>query len=53
LPPPSGSPLPSTPPAGASTPTPDAPTPTFTTTPDAVPSDTVPPADPAGCRSPQ
>ncbi|MCT2278774.1 PP2C family protein-serine/threonine phosphatase [Micromonospora chalcea] len=53
LPPPSGSPLPSTPPAGASTPTPGASTPTFTTTPDAVPSDTVPPADPAGCRSPQ
>lgn len=51
--PPSGSPLPSTPPAGALTPTPGAPTPTFTTTPDAVPSDTVPPADPAGCRSPQ
>ncbi|GGR68229.1 protein phosphatase [Micromonospora fulviviridis] len=30
-----------------------APTTTPTTTPDAVPSDTVPPVDPAGCRSPE
>ncbi|MFI5834463.1 protein phosphatase 2C domain-containing protein [Micromonospora sp. NPDC051300] len=34
----------------AGTPTP---APTLTTTADAVPSDTVPPADPAGCRSPE
>ncbi|MEU0076536.1 PP2C family protein-serine/threonine phosphatase [Micromonospora tulbaghiae] len=47
----SGSPTPSPPPAGS--PTPGAPSPTSTITPDAVPSDTVPPADPAGCRSPE
>ncbi|MEW2330957.1 protein phosphatase 2C domain-containing protein [Micromonospora chersina] len=41
------------PPASA-TATPTAgPTTTPTTTPDAVPSDTVPPVDPAGCRSPE
>ncbi|MER5605220.1 protein phosphatase 2C domain-containing protein [Micromonospora tulbaghiae] len=47
----SGSPTPSAPPAGS--PTSGAPSPTSTITPDAVPSDTVPPADPAGCRSPE
>ncbi|MFG1936766.1 PP2C family protein-serine/threonine phosphatase [Micromonospora tulbaghiae] len=47
----SGSPTPSAPPAGS--PTSGAPSPTSTITPDAVRSDTVPPADPAGCRSPE
>ena len=47
----SGSPAPSVPPAGS--PSPGASTPLTTITPDAVPSDTVPPADPAGCRSPE
>ncbi|MFI7213220.1 PP2C family protein-serine/threonine phosphatase [Micromonospora maritima] len=43
-----GSAVPPTPAAGTPTPTP-----TSTTTPDAVPSDTDAPADPAGCRSPE
>ncbi|MGC4886028.1 PP2C family protein-serine/threonine phosphatase [Micromonospora sp. DT227] len=43
-----GSAVPPTP-----TPGPPTPTPTLTITPDAVVSDTVPPADPAGCRSPE
>ncbi|MCZ7440565.1 protein phosphatase 2C domain-containing protein [Micromonospora sp. WMMC241] len=41
---------PGSPTPAAGTPTP---APTLTITPDAVPSDTVPPADPAGCRSPE
>ncbi|GHJ12200.1 MULTISPECIES: PP2C family protein-serine/threonine phosphatase [unclassified Micromonospora] len=43
-----GSAVPPTP-----SPVPPTPTPTLTITPDAVVSDTVPPADPAGCRSPE
>ncbi len=39
--------------ASASVSPPATPTPAPTTTPDAVPSDTVPPVDPAGCRSPE
>ncbi|MBM0227751.1 MULTISPECIES: PP2C family serine/threonine-protein phosphatase [Micromonospora] len=41
------------PPVSASARPPVTPTPAPTTTPDAVPSDTVPPVDPAGCRSPE
>lgn len=43
-----GTPVAPTPATGTPTPAP-----TLTITPDAVPSDTVPPADPAGCRSPE
>ncbi|MGW4151740.1 PP2C family protein-serine/threonine phosphatase [Micromonospora chersina] len=41
------------PPASATATPAAGPTTTPTTTPDAVPSDTVPPVDPAGCRSPE
>ncbi|MEU0154958.1 MULTISPECIES: PP2C family protein-serine/threonine phosphatase [Micromonospora] len=41
------------PPASATATAAAGPTTTPTTTPDAVPSDTVPPVDPAGCRSPE